>query len=136
MNRQIQSFSSTAIALLFASQFALADHRPNHGGGGAGDDSGGGKKTQCKLEIAASFREKKGIPCALEALARIEALSPIEVTIIGDASSTPNPMWPSVERDFASTPTAARRSRRTGIRGSCASTFHGGIRPPAIRAIH
>ena len=38
--------------------------------------------------IAASFREKKGIPLALEALGRIRDHVPLEVTIIGDSGST------------------------------------------------
>ncbi|MCZ6836563.1 MAG: glycosyltransferase, partial [Planctomycetota bacterium] len=41
-----------------------------------------------KCLIAASFREKKGIPYALEALGRIGEDFPIEVTIIGDASKS------------------------------------------------
>ncbi len=39
--------------------------------------------------IAASFREKKGIPDAIEALARIRDELLFEVTIIGDAPDTP-----------------------------------------------
>jgi colanic acid/amylovoran/stewartan biosynthesis glycosyltransferase WcaL/AmsK/CpsK len=39
-----------------------------------------------RILIAASFREKKGIPYALEALAKLQNYLPIEVTIIGDAS--------------------------------------------------
>jgi len=42
-----------------------------------------------KVLIAASFREKKGIPYALEALARIRANVPIEVTLVGDAGRNP-----------------------------------------------
>lgn len=42
-----------------------------------------------RVLIAASFREKKAIPSALEALARVGAKLSIEVTIIGDASSHP-----------------------------------------------
>lgn len=38
-----------------------------------------------KVLIAAAFREKKGIPYALDALARIRADVPLEITIIGDA---------------------------------------------------
>jgi colanic acid/amylovoran biosynthesis glycosyltransferase len=38
-----------------------------------------------RVLIAASFREKKGIPYALEALARIQAEVELEITIIGDA---------------------------------------------------
>ncbi|HAR62650.1 MAG: colanic acid biosynthesis glycosyltransferase WcaL [Candidatus Margulisiibacteriota bacterium] len=40
-----------------------------------------------KILIAASFREKKGIPYALEALGRLQKDVPIEITIIGDAGS-------------------------------------------------
>lgn len=39
-----------------------------------------------RVLIAASFREKKGIPYALEALGRLQHESPIAVTIIGGAS--------------------------------------------------
>ena len=39
-----------------------------------------------RVLIAASFREKKGIPYALEALGQLQREVPIEVTIIGDAS--------------------------------------------------
>jgi colanic acid/amylovoran biosynthesis glycosyltransferase len=38
-----------------------------------------------KALIAASFREKKGIPSAIEALGMLNRLIPVEVTIIGDA---------------------------------------------------
>lgn len=41
-----------------------------------------------KFLIAASFREKKGIPHGIEALGRIGEDRPIEVTIIGDAGSS------------------------------------------------
>lgn len=40
-----------------------------------------------RVLIAASFREKKGIPYALEALGRIQHDVPLEITIIGDAST-------------------------------------------------
>jgi colanic acid/amylovoran biosynthesis glycosyltransferase len=40
-----------------------------------------------KILIAASFREKKGIPYALEALASIRDRYPMEITLIGDAGS-------------------------------------------------
>lgn len=40
-----------------------------------------------RILIAASFREKKGIPCALEAVARLRGRSPVEVTVIGDAGA-------------------------------------------------
>lgn len=39
-----------------------------------------------KVLIAASFREKKGIPFALEALGKLQHEVPIEITIIGDSS--------------------------------------------------
>lgn len=39
-----------------------------------------------RILIAASFREKKGIPYAIEALGRFQHEQPIEVTIIGDAT--------------------------------------------------
>jgi colanic acid/amylovoran biosynthesis glycosyltransferase len=42
-----------------------------------------------KVLIAASFREKKGIPYALEALERLKARTNLQVTIIGDAGSNP-----------------------------------------------
>lgn len=40
-----------------------------------------------KVLIASSFREKKGIPYAVEALGRISKNMPLEVTIIGDAGT-------------------------------------------------
>ena len=40
-----------------------------------------------RVLIVASFREKKGIPYAIEALARIQRFVDIEITIIGDASN-------------------------------------------------
>jgi len=40
-----------------------------------------------RVLIAASFREKKGIPYALEALAQLQHDAPLSVTIIGDASN-------------------------------------------------
>lgn len=40
-----------------------------------------------RVLIAASFREKKGIPYALEALARIRNEVPLQVTIVGDAGT-------------------------------------------------
>lgn len=39
-----------------------------------------------RVLLAASFREKKGLPYALEALGRIRRDTPVEITIIGDAS--------------------------------------------------
>jgi colanic acid/amylovoran biosynthesis glycosyltransferase len=39
-----------------------------------------------RVLIAASFREKKGIPFALEALGRLQHQVPLEVTLIGDAN--------------------------------------------------
>ena len=41
-----------------------------------------------RVLIAASFREKKGIPYALEALGRISKDMPLAITIIGDAGKT------------------------------------------------
>lgn len=41
-----------------------------------------------RVLIAASFREKKGIPFALEALAKLHREIPLEITIIGDANHT------------------------------------------------
>ena len=38
-----------------------------------------------RILIAASFREKKGIPYAIEALARLSNKIPLEITLIGDA---------------------------------------------------
>jgi len=49
-----------------------------------------------KVLIAASFREKKGIPLALEALGRLAADVDLRVTIIGDASADPRSV---VEKD-------------------------------------
>ena len=45
--------------------------------------------TPLKVLIAASFVEKKGIPAALEALAKLQGQIELEITIIGDA--TPGP---------------------------------------------
>jgi colanic acid/amylovoran biosynthesis glycosyltransferase len=42
-----------------------------------------------RVLIAASFREKKGIPDALEAIARLQESVPLEVTLIGDAGEDP-----------------------------------------------
>ncbi len=42
-----------------------------------------------KVLIAAAFRQKKGIPYALEALGRLKGQINLEITIIGDASSYP-----------------------------------------------
>lgn len=39
-----------------------------------------------KVLIASSFREKKGIPDALKAVARLAQTCPVEVTLVGDAS--------------------------------------------------
>ncbi len=39
-----------------------------------------------KVLIAATFREKKGIPYALEALGRLQQNYPLEITVIGDAT--------------------------------------------------
>jgi colanic acid/amylovoran biosynthesis glycosyltransferase len=41
-----------------------------------------------RVLIAASFREKKGIPLAIEALGALEERVPVEVTIIGDADDS------------------------------------------------
>jgi colanic acid/amylovoran biosynthesis glycosyltransferase len=40
-----------------------------------------------RVLIAGSFREKKGIPYALEALGRMQKTLPMEITVIGDAGS-------------------------------------------------
>lgn len=40
-----------------------------------------------KILIAATFREKKGIPFALEALGQLQKEVPLEITIIGDATA-------------------------------------------------
>ncbi len=42
-----------------------------------------------RVLIAASFREKKGIPDALEALGRLQRDAPLQITLIGDAGSEP-----------------------------------------------
>ncbi len=42
-----------------------------------------------RILIAASFREKKGIPYALKALAELQQLVSLEITIIGDATPEP-----------------------------------------------
>lgn len=45
--------------------------------------------TPLRVLIAATFREKKGIPYALAALGAIQGDVPLEVTVIGDASAEP-----------------------------------------------
>jgi colanic acid/amylovoran biosynthesis glycosyltransferase len=40
-----------------------------------------------RVLLAASFREKKGIPYALQALSLVQHIVPVEITIIGDAGS-------------------------------------------------
>jgi colanic acid/amylovoran biosynthesis glycosyltransferase len=40
-----------------------------------------------RILMAATFHEKKGIPYALQALAQIQHVTPIEITIIGDATA-------------------------------------------------
>jgi colanic acid/amylovoran biosynthesis glycosyltransferase len=45
--------------------------------------------TPLRVLIAGTFREKKGIPLALAALGRVRREFPIELTIIGDATSEP-----------------------------------------------
>ena len=42
-----------------------------------------------RVLVAASFREKKGIPYALEAVARLRRDVPVELTLIGDAGDVP-----------------------------------------------
>ena len=42
-----------------------------------------------RILIAATFKEKKGIPYALEALGRVLGEVPLEITLIGDATSEP-----------------------------------------------
>ena len=42
-----------------------------------------------RVLIASTFREKKGVPYALEALGRCQGEVPLEITIIGDASVAP-----------------------------------------------
>jgi len=42
-----------------------------------------------RVLIAASFQEKKGIPYALEALGRVRHRLPLQITLIGDATSEP-----------------------------------------------
>lgn len=42
-----------------------------------------------RVLLAGSFREKKGFPYALEALGRLQAMLPVEITIIGDQHGDP-----------------------------------------------
>ncbi len=42
-----------------------------------------------KVLISAAFREKKGIPDALEALGRLQHRLPLEITLVGDSSEDP-----------------------------------------------
>ena len=46
-------------------------------------------KEPLKILIAASFKEKKGIPYAIEAIAKVAKTTDVELTIIGDANKTP-----------------------------------------------
>ncbi|MFZ6759386.1 glycosyltransferase [Undibacterium sp. Ji50W] len=45
--------------------------------------------TTLKVMIAGAFREKKGIPCALEVLGRLQDNVDLEITLIGDADADP-----------------------------------------------
>ena len=47
-------------------------------------------KQPLRVLIAAAFREKKGIPYALAALGRLKEKTDLQITIIGDASPTPD----------------------------------------------
>jgi colanic acid/amylovoran/stewartan biosynthesis glycosyltransferase WcaL/AmsK/CpsK len=42
-----------------------------------------------RVLIASSFREKKGIPLAIEALASVRRRVPLDITLVGDASAIP-----------------------------------------------
>ncbi len=42
-----------------------------------------------RVLMAASFVEKKGLPCGVRALARIARSTPLEITLIGDSNGTP-----------------------------------------------
>lgn len=46
--------------------------------------------TPLRVLMAASFREKKGLPYAIAALGRLQKDVPLEITLIGDATSTPD----------------------------------------------
>ena len=43
--------------------------------------------TRLRVLIASSFREKKGIPVAIHALAKLRKIVPLQITIIGDAGN-------------------------------------------------
>lgn len=47
------------------------------------------KGTPLRVLIAATFRQKKGIPDAMKALGRIRTMTPIEVTLVGDSAGKP-----------------------------------------------
>jgi colanic acid/amylovoran biosynthesis glycosyltransferase len=65
-----------------------------------------------RVLIAASFREKKGIPDAVEALGQIKDDVPLHLTIVGDASNDPR-SGPEKERILA---TIAKHDLRTSTR--------------------
>jgi colanic acid/amylovoran biosynthesis glycosyltransferase len=48
------------------------------------------EKEPLRVLMAASFREKKGFPDGLEALARVRRHHPVAITIIGDAGADPS----------------------------------------------
>lgn len=70
-----------------------------------------------KVLMAASFREKKGIPNGLMALAKLAKERPIEVTLIGDSASDSKGLAERGRIDSAlADPALAGRVRRLGYR--------------------
>lgn len=61
--------------------------------------------TPLRVLVSGSFREKKGFPYAIEALGRLSARVPVEITIIGDASGEPRTL-----REKAAIQEAVQRS--------------------------
>jgi colanic acid/amylovoran biosynthesis glycosyltransferase len=66
-----------------------------------------------RILLASAFREKKGIPYALEALGKLQRQVSIEVTVIGDASSSDPRSEKEKEKIFA---TVARQGLTDKIR--------------------
>jgi colanic acid/amylovoran biosynthesis glycosyltransferase len=54
-----------------------------------------------RILLASAFREKKGLPFALEALGKLQQQLPVEITIIGDASTSDPRSLQEKERIFA-----------------------------------
>ncbi len=71
--------------------------------------------TELKVLIAAAFREKKGIPLALNALGQLKRKTPLQITIIGD--TTADPASQSEKKRILEELQAARLSEFTRLLG-------------------